>query len=483
LTGEEKNDTRDEEIMRTLMEKGLILSLILCFLSGCAYYNTFYNAKVAYGNAMKAKENSANKKAPADLLDKVIEKCGKVIKYHSKSRWVDDAIVLMGKAYLEKGEYDKALRKFEELSIYYPESPFIDEVQYLAGVTYFERGDYSLAVGAFRRVLELQESKQRDAAAYKIIECYYENEEYDNLLAAGREFEQEYERSSYLPRILLLMGSGYIAMDDYENATKVLEVARSRAKRREDKNDIEERYAVALIRTGNIDEGLGILKELSERTLVEERTATLTFEIVDAYLEEDNGEKAMKELDNFISLYSSGPNAAEAFYRKGLIYEEQGSIDEAITAYENATKLNPRKEIGDAAAKRALVLHEIKSFREQLANPDSTIDVPKTHFLLAETYLFGKGNVDTALVEYGNVLEQFPQHEVAPKAALAIAWIHEYKRKDVVRAADMYERIIQDYPATRYAEVALEALTRLGKNVDDKGPEGVKAHEGGANSP
>lgn len=456
--------------MRTSMQKVTFLSLLLLFFSGCAYYNTFYNAKVTYGNAMKVKENAANKKAPPDLLDKVIEKCGKVIKYHSRSRWVDDAIVLMGKAYLEKGEYEKALRKFDELAIYYPESPFIEEVQYLSGVTYLERGDYGLAIGAFRKVLEIEGGRQRDAAAYQIVACYYEKEEYDNLLVAARSFEQEYEKSAYLPRVLLLMGNGYIALDDYQNATKALEIARSKARRREDKNDIEERYAVALIRTGNIDEGLSLLRDLAERTVSEERTASLTFEIVDGYLEEENRDKAMKELDNFLSLYSSGPNAAEAFYRKGLIYEEQGNADEAITAYENATKLNPKKETGDAAAKRASVLHEIKQYREKLANPDSTTDIPNIHLLLAETYLFGKENVDTALIEYGTVLEQSPDHRDAPKAALAIAWIYQYRREDEQAAKQMYERVIRDFPDTRYSEVASTALQGLG-GEEEEAPE------------
>jgi TolA-binding protein len=216
----------------------------------------------------------------------------------------------------------------------------------------------------------------------------------------------------------------------------------------------------------------------------------LTFEIVDAYLEEGNGDKAIKELENYLSLYSSGPNAAEAFYRKGLIYENRGDTDEAISAFENATKLNPKKEIGDAAAKRASMLREIKRFRELLANPDSSLDVPKTHFLLAETYLFGKGNTDTALIEYGNVLEQFPRHKNAPKAALAIAWIYEYKRDDESLAMDMYKRIINDYPETRYAEVAQGALERIGREDENlleerdeeqpnENPERIEEGEGG----
>ncbi len=447
--------------MKISIQKTCILLLTLHLFSGCAYYNTFYNAKVAYSSAMKAKESSQNKKAPADLLDKVIEKCGKVIKYHSESRWVDDALVLMGKAYLEKGEYEKALRKFEELTIYFPESPFREEVQYLSGVTYFERGDYDLAIGAFRKVLGLKEGKQQDDAAYRIIACYYAKQEYDNLLAAGETFRKEYDKSRALPRVLLIMGNGYIALEDYESARKVLEDARSKAREREVKNGIEERYAVALIRTGKIDEGLKILRQLSERTVIEERTAVLTFEIVDAYLEEGNIEKALGELDNFLSLYASGPYAAEAFYRKGLILEKQGNHEEAITSYENATKLNPQKEVKDAATKHASVLYEIKAFRQQLEEPDSTVDVGKTHFLLAEAYLFGKADIDTALIEYGKVLEDFPEHMNAPKAALAMGWIYERKKKDIPRAREIYTKVISDYPETRYAQVAQSSLERL----------------------
>jgi tetratricopeptide (TPR) repeat protein len=458
-------------MMKEMGKKVLLLCVLPVFLASCAYYNTFYNAKVTYGNAMKAKQNSANKKAPVDLLDKVIEKCGKVIKYHANSRWVDDAIVLMGKAYLEKGEYDKALRKFEELTIYYAESPFIEEVQYLAGVTYLEKGDYSLAIGAFQKVMEIEGGKRRDAAFYRIVECRYLKEEYPELIEEGMDFEKQFPGSSYLARMLLLMGNGYIALEDYAEATEILAKARSKVKNREDKNEIEERYAVALIRTGKIDEGLALLRSLSERTVMEDRTAVLTFEICDAYIEEGDADKALKELDNFLSLYSSGSNAAEALYRKGLILEKRGESDGAITAYENATKLGPQKEIGDAAAKRAQVLHEIKNYREQLANPDSTTDVTKIRFLLAETFLFGKENEDTALIEYARVLDMHPGHMLAPKAALAMAWIYENRKLDGVQAMDMYERVVRDYPGTRYSEVAQSALERLGSGNDKDIPD------------
>ena len=63
----------------------------------------------------------------------VIEKCGKVIRDYPDSKWVDDAIFLMGQSLVRQGEYDKGIRKFIELTTNYPESEYVSEVDVLAG--------------------------------------------------------------------------------------------------------------------------------------------------------------------------------------------------------------------------------------------------------------------------------------------------------------------------------------------------------------
>lgn len=444
--------------------KGFLIVGIMCLIgNSCAYYNTFYNAKTDYNSAMESKKNSPNQKAPPNLLNKVIEKCGKVIKYYPKSRWVDDAIMLMGKAYLEKGEYDKALRKFEELCIYYPKSPFVEEARYLIGVTYLQREDYNLAIGSFNEVLRMKKGKFEDASSFRIIETYYKKNDFNNLLLVGKDFDSSYSKSPYLPRALLLIGNTYMEQGNLEDATKTLRKARSTARKIEDKNDIDEKYAVALIKKGNIDEGLTILKNLSERSTFQERTAVLTFEIVNAYLQDNNVENALKELENYVSLYPTGSYSAEAFYRKGLIYEEKmGDAESAISTYDKALKLNPKEDIYALAAKRSSVLKEIKKYKEELTNPDSSTDLPKTHFLLAEVYLFDKENIDTALIEYRHILYNFPEDTLVPKAAVAIAWVYENERQDSIEAINMYKFIMKQFPGTEYFLVAAEAIERLG---------------------
>ena len=442
---------------------GFFIAILLCILgNNCAYYNTFYNAKTAYNKAMESKKNSPNQQASPELLNKVIEKCGKVIKYYPRSGWTDDAVILMGKAFLEKGEYDKAQRKFEEIVIYYSESPFVAEALYLMGVSYLRREDYNLAVGSFNQVLRLEEGKFKDAASFGIMEAYFEKREFDNLLEVGSDFVRTHQKSSFLPRALLLVGNAYMEREDLDGAVESFRKARGKARRREDKNDIDEKYAVALIKKGNIDEGLSILKTLSEKSTNEERTAALTFEIVDAYLQDNSEEKALEELDNFTTLYSSGPYAAESYYRQGLIYEQRmADIESAINAYNNASKLYPEKDILALSIKRSTILKEIMELKEELANPDSSTELSKTHLLLAEVYFFEKENVDTALAEYRLVLDSFPDSPNAPKAAMAIAWIYEREKQDSTKALSTYELIVEMFPETEYASSAVSAIERL----------------------
>jgi len=108
------------------------------------YFNVYYNARRAFKDAET--EIAAAKKAaegkttpgnqatviPADAqknLDLVIDKCSNILAYHDKSAYVDDALMMTGKAFYYKGEYSKAERKFLELITKYPNSSLNLEAQ------------------------------------------------------------------------------------------------------------------------------------------------------------------------------------------------------------------------------------------------------------------------------------------------------------------------------------------------------------------
>lgn len=133
--------------MRTAEKKYVFMSLIIlsAFFSGCsneaswtykawhntlAHYNTYFNAEQKWLETMELTREGYkddfrktivlfNYGAPDALkgnssaMDEVIKKASTMIDKHPKSRWVDDAYLLNGKAYFLKGEISAAIDLFE----------------------------------------------------------------------------------------------------------------------------------------------------------------------------------------------------------------------------------------------------------------------------------------------------------------------------------------------------------------------------------
>jgi tetratricopeptide (TPR) repeat protein len=94
-----------------------------------AYYNTFYNANQYFDEAYKENRSLASPINPNDLIrihppptsggaqnfERSIEKSADILRNHSRSKYVDDAIELIGVSYFYRQEYFAALEKFQEL--------------------------------------------------------------------------------------------------------------------------------------------------------------------------------------------------------------------------------------------------------------------------------------------------------------------------------------------------------------------------------
>lgn len=122
--------------------RSIILALtVMVFFSGCktslqsnwrnfnAYYNTYYNAKKSYNSGLKKNLGQARQYNPlqpirihpvpinagAEDFDKAIEKGADVLRRYEDTKWVDDALALIGRSYYYKQEYFSADQKFKEL--------------------------------------------------------------------------------------------------------------------------------------------------------------------------------------------------------------------------------------------------------------------------------------------------------------------------------------------------------------------------------
>ena len=111
-------------------------------LSGCGlwtdfttYFNLYHNAKTLYYDAeeqiLKERKDiffvseGAIPSGANQNLPKVIEKFSKLLQFHNKSSYVDDALFLIGKAFYYQKSYIKASRKFQELIATQPNSSLV----------------------------------------------------------------------------------------------------------------------------------------------------------------------------------------------------------------------------------------------------------------------------------------------------------------------------------------------------------------------
>jgi tetratricopeptide (TPR) repeat protein len=122
----------------------LILGLaVLIVMTGCktsfqskwknfnAYYNTYYNAKKSYNTGLKKNLDQNREYNPlqpirihpkpvnsgAQDFDKAIQKGADVLRRYDDTKWVDNAIGLIGKSYYYRQEYFSADQKFKELFV------------------------------------------------------------------------------------------------------------------------------------------------------------------------------------------------------------------------------------------------------------------------------------------------------------------------------------------------------------------------------
>ena len=102
------------------------LLLFVVFSSSCAYYNTFYNAEQYFEEAEKLRLEKDGEMIPISAMDKygkTIEKSKKVIEDFPESKYVNEALLLMGKARYYRSDYDLAINNPDTLTAWITKHP------------------------------------------------------------------------------------------------------------------------------------------------------------------------------------------------------------------------------------------------------------------------------------------------------------------------------------------------------------------------
>ena len=317
---------------RTVSVFGTIL--IFVSLLHCARFNTYYNAQQFFQQAEQSRARSTSSQpssAEIELYNKAIKKASKVITFHPKSKLVDDALLLMGKAFYRKSEYSKALRKFDELITNFPESKLVFEATFWLGRSYYANGNHERAEKSLSHIVNQKKAKKWAAEAqFLLAEMAFQKQRYEYAL---REYEKVVERfpkssrsaeAQYrLGQCLTLLDNPYEARLAYDNVF---------AFSPHDTVKLNATFSIgqSLREEGRYNQAIDVFEELLKDSKNMDYYAAIRLEIAECEAEKGALETSISEYEKIIEDYPKSEGSAEAHYRLGLIYlEALGDFEKA----------------------------------------------------------------------------------------------------------------------------------------------------------
>ncbi len=369
--------------MRYLILKTLVFILLLS--TGCAYYNTFFNAKKYFSEAEKERtkrldkekkrtQSSNNKNidqpSASELkkYDEAIKKASKVLEIYPKSKYVDDALFLLGECFYRKQDYSKAQRKFLELIRNFPNSKFVSESQLWLGKTYIELQDYETAEKSFHDILNSKAKDEiRDEARFLLGGLF--KHKGDFITAIG-EYENAAKRASdkmVRANAYYEMGDCYYQLKNFAKAVESFKQARKYSPDSKFEFNAMLRAGLALKDMEKYDDAIKIFTTLLGDIVNEENWPLCRLEIAHCNRLKGEFDYAIQWYMDIITQHPKTEEAATAYYYLGRIYQEvNGNYEQAKEYYDKSALEYPSAQIVAEARIKSKNIQQLLTLRANI---------------------------------------------------------------------------------------------------------------------
>lgn len=457
----------------------ILLSCIVLFagtlVSGCVYYNTFYNARKQFQEAERKREEAENVAATSqtsrqrvsryrDIYWRAIRKASIVLDRHPDSEWVDDSLLLIGKAFYWIGSYRDALLKFQELQDNFPESLLLTEVLYWKGLSLWAAGRAEEARPVLADVGESADPQFTGKARLALAELEAEAGDHDAAINAYQKLLEARPRG-LATKIWAGIGSARFHLEQYEDA--LLAFRRVLKSKPKNKINYETRLQIGSIleRQGKLDEVLATYNRILKIKSLRSYEPEVHLKRANVYQLMGKQEVADEIYHEVIEQNPKTEYSAEAYYRLAMFEQTtRRNMERAKELFARARKEKPGSDAGRAARDREKDL--VKLERYQKAAAKGKKKGLKALFNVAEMYLFNFSEPDSALVTYWRAyaIADSLDAELAPKALYAIGLIYADSLKNQAAAEKTFRRLIDTYPVNPYA---VGARQRLSQTLED----------------
>ena len=330
--------------------KVYILFIVLLF-SGCAYYNTFFNAKQAFNNAEKERKkrektqivelsaeekaqlkkkgqyysNSSNRASTQEMQEYqvAIEKSSKVLEFYPKSKYIDDALDLIGKSFYYRREYKRALRKFEEIIKLYPESDYVPEARLYMAKTLIGLEEFEDAEQHFRQIINDTkiEKRLKEEAKYELAGLYYERENYEQASQYYKSSAKEADDKLIRALSLYRLGECLIYLKQFDEAPEIFKKTVDISPNEDFKSQSTFKLGEAQSLNNDYENAIKTFRDLLSKEYEVKRIPNIKFQLAENLRLNGQLDDAIKWYDDIIELHKRTDASARSYFSLGEIEE------------------------------------------------------------------------------------------------------------------------------------------------------------------
>ena len=464
-----------------LRSKIYTLLLFVVFSSSCAYYNTFYNAEQYFEEAEKLRLEKDGEMIPISAMDKygkTIEKSKKVIADFPESKYVNEALLLMGKARYYRSDYDLAIDNLKVI-MNDGSDKIKEEAKYWQALCKWKKGSVSASIDELNTLLNNSKSKRIKAKCYlSLAEIANESKgvdlSLDYLQKAAKLTTNRNERGviyGKLSKMAFDKQEYTLAKDGYNNV-----IAFSLSK-----DKIEDAH-LQILKILRIENNYRSAEKKIKSMLLDDKfnriSGELELELVQLYKAQGDFEDIESRLETIVNDYQRTTVSAEAYYQLGRIHtSDKWDLSKAKEYFDMVSKESSRSIYSPMAKNysRAIDLYQIAvkdieqhskmDISENIAVSDSLIDstktsipkevrpdraVPELYYQLADLEAFTFDRYEESILFLKRIINDFPESKFKSKSMFALVFVYE-ALDDSISSAEIKSNLLKNFPESEYA--------------------------------
>lgn len=484
-----------------MRKTSLILIAFACVVIGCAYYNTFYNAKKAFkeGERIRLNQQTPDGGIPSlavDSYELAIENAGLVLRDHPGSSLVDDALVLIGDARAIQGQHPQAIKRYEQVLRLFPDSEFVAHCLFSLGRSHFEAGNSVQADELLDRFIREYPGSDRSPDAFILSgEIAFDSGRYEEAVARFEAFLATHPGDGREAEALYYIARSSLELNRFAGARDLFGQVIRQARTKRLRYRAGFMMGESLRREGQHGAALEVFESLLEQRDYARYRPEVMLAMAACQVGLGGVEAAISRYVTTITEFENDRDydeeVSQAMYELAELYRNTGGLERAERRYADALRKSPREYwVGKEAERKNRAIRELRRLNGNLENmlnalastqarenggPNHASNVARLtenvvgiRFQLAEHYLFQLDMTDSALSQYRSIENESGDLSLAAKAAFARAWILDEVVDDPVRANAVYDTITEQYAGTDHA---VEAAIIRSKPIEGELPE------------